>query len=384
MADKIIHLRSLTPNSIPTTSSLGVGQLAINVPDGKVFVRKSGSASDTIESLISTNTQNNGNVYLTGSLSVTNGITGSLFGTASYLLGAASSSYVQFAEVTASQVTNAVGKLQWDELNRTLKFGLGGGNVNLQVGQENLVLVYNADATQIVDGEVLYITGSFNDRLAVKKASNTDDVTSLRTICVATEPINVGEIGFAAIHAEVNDLNTSAFSVGDLLWLDSTPGAFTNIKPAAPSNAVFVGTVLKVGVSDGKIHAYVQSIPGLKELHDVQISSIQNNQILKYNLGNNRWENFDSNTLQTTIKTSNYTITSDDYVIIGNSATPFTITMLPANVNTNRNFVIKNKGSGKVTIDATGLGQIDGTNTYILNRYQSITLISDGTNWNII
>ena len=48
MPDKIIHLRSLTPGSVPTTSSLDVGQFAINVPDGKVFVRRSGSGVDTI------------------------------------------------------------------------------------------------------------------------------------------------------------------------------------------------------------------------------------------------------------------------------------------------------------------------------------------------
>ena len=70
MADKIIHLRSLTPDSVPTTSSLGVGQFAINVPDGKIFIRKSGSVSDTIETAITTNAQNSGSVYLTGSLDV--------------------------------------------------------------------------------------------------------------------------------------------------------------------------------------------------------------------------------------------------------------------------------------------------------------------------
>ena len=75
MADKIIHLRSLTPGSVPTTSSLGVGQFAINVPDGKVFIRKSGSSSDTVESIITTNAQNSGNLYLTGSVY----LTGSLF-----------------------------------------------------------------------------------------------------------------------------------------------------------------------------------------------------------------------------------------------------------------------------------------------------------------
>lgn len=70
MADKIIHLRSLTPGSTPTTSSIGVGQFAINVPDGQVYLRKSSSTEDVVVSAITTNSRNTGSVVLTGSLFV--------------------------------------------------------------------------------------------------------------------------------------------------------------------------------------------------------------------------------------------------------------------------------------------------------------------------
>jgi hypothetical protein len=48
MADKILHKRSLTPGSVPTTSSLETGELAINVYDGKLFLRQSGSVEQII------------------------------------------------------------------------------------------------------------------------------------------------------------------------------------------------------------------------------------------------------------------------------------------------------------------------------------------------
>jgi len=48
MADKILHKRSLTPGSAPTTSSLDLGELAINVNDGKLYLRQSGSITDQI------------------------------------------------------------------------------------------------------------------------------------------------------------------------------------------------------------------------------------------------------------------------------------------------------------------------------------------------
>jgi len=66
----ILQKRSLTSGSIPTTSSLQVGELAMNVPDGRIFLRKSGSGSDTIQSAITTGAQNSGSVILTGSITL--------------------------------------------------------------------------------------------------------------------------------------------------------------------------------------------------------------------------------------------------------------------------------------------------------------------------
>jgi hypothetical protein len=48
MADKILHKRSLVSGSIPTTASIDAGELAINVHDGKLFLRQSGSSIDQI------------------------------------------------------------------------------------------------------------------------------------------------------------------------------------------------------------------------------------------------------------------------------------------------------------------------------------------------
>jgi hypothetical protein len=64
--------RSLTSGSIPTTASLVVGELAMNIPDGRIFFRKSGSGSDTVQSAITTGAANSGSVTLTGSLTITN------------------------------------------------------------------------------------------------------------------------------------------------------------------------------------------------------------------------------------------------------------------------------------------------------------------------
>jgi len=71
MAQIIKLKRSLVPGSVPTTGSLSIGEIAINVSDGKVFLRRSGSLGDTIQELV-------GNVY-TGSLDISGSVTASYF-----------------------------------------------------------------------------------------------------------------------------------------------------------------------------------------------------------------------------------------------------------------------------------------------------------------
>jgi len=107
MADKILHKRSLTPGSIPTTSSLEIGELAINVNDGKLYLRQSGSITDQII-----------NVGESASFAATASFVQTAQ-TASYVLNAISSSFATTAQnantasfvqtaQTASYVLNAV------------------------------------------------------------------------------------------------------------------------------------------------------------------------------------------------------------------------------------------------------------------------------------
>jgi hypothetical protein len=65
MAQKILQKRSLTAGKVPDTGSLLVGELGINVYDGKVYIHKSGS-SQSIETLISTNSTTTGSIALLG------------------------------------------------------------------------------------------------------------------------------------------------------------------------------------------------------------------------------------------------------------------------------------------------------------------------------
>jgi len=69
MAQIIRLKRSSSPGSKPTINDIQTGEIAVNVYDGKAFLRKSGSVDEVVE-LVSTNTQTaiGGNVNISGSV----------------------------------------------------------------------------------------------------------------------------------------------------------------------------------------------------------------------------------------------------------------------------------------------------------------------------
>ena len=78
--------------------------------------------------------------------------------------------------------------------------------------------------------------------------------------------------------------------------------------------------------------------------------------------------------------TVTYLVKEEDYLI---DVTGNTVTVtLPTAVGVNgQNYVIKNRGTGVVTVATTSSQTIDGANTKSLNNNDSIEVISDGSNW---
>lgn len=64
----ILLRRNLTSGNVPTTSSLELGELAVNTADGKIFLKKSSSLGQSIEAAVTTNTITTGSVNLLGNL----------------------------------------------------------------------------------------------------------------------------------------------------------------------------------------------------------------------------------------------------------------------------------------------------------------------------
>ena len=77
---------------------------------------------------------------------------------------------------------------------------------------------------------------------------------------------------------------------------------------------------------------------------------------------------------------ANYNVGVNDYLIdvTGNT---ITVTLPTAVLIDGKNYVIKNSGSGVVTVATTSGQTIDGASTKSLKNNDSIEVISDGSNW---
>lgn len=173
----------------------------------------------------------------------------------------------------------AAGRLQWDDADGTLALGLKGGNVSLQIGQEEVVRVVNKTGGNLLESEykVVRISSAQGQRVAVDLAQADSEPNSTDVIGVVTENIAVNQEGFITSRGIVREINTTGslqgetWADGDVLFLSpGTAGGLTNVKPQGPNHLVIIGYVAYAHANHGKIFVTVNMSWETSELHDVQ------------------------------------------------------------------------------------------------------------------
>lgn len=134
-------------------------------------------------------------------------------------------------------------------------------------------------------GQAVYVYGADGTNMLVRKASNTSEATSSKTMGLidasgATNAfVNVVTEGLLA------GLNTNAAgAAGDPVWLGVNGDLIYGLvnKPYAPNHLVFIGIVTRKNAVNGEIFVKVQNGFELKELHDVQAQTPSLNDTLYY------------------------------------------------------------------------------------------------------
>lgn len=192
-----------------------------------------------------------------------------------------------------SQIIYSSGNLIGNQIvSGQLISSFSNGDVQVPLGFSNYAFVRNLDSN-LSKGQVVYIAGAQGDRAAVRKASNTGEATSSKTFGIAAHPISAGSDGYVITNGNLQNLNIlNGYNIGDSLWLGSTNGSMTNIKPVAPNHSVFLGVVEKPGNgNNGIMYVKIQNGQELNEIHDVQIMNPLSGQFIVRNDSNDLWVN---------------------------------------------------------------------------------------------
>ena len=212
-----------------------------------------------------------------------------------------------------TNIPTTAGSLVWNDSDGTLDLKLKGGNVTLQIGQEQVSRVVNKTATNITLLESNYqavrVTGAQGQRLKVDLALATNDLLSAETIGLVTETIANNQEGFITTSGLVRNINTTGslqsetWADGDIVYLSpTTAGNITNVKPTAPNHIVIIGYVVYAHVNQGTIFVKVDNGYEINELHNVLINGVANNDVLTYESSTSLWKNKQSNYLQNVTK----------------------------------------------------------------------------------
>jgi nitrogen fixation protein len=195
-----------------------------------------------------------------------------------------------------------VGSTQWNNSLGSSQTLLKGGNVILKNGVDLVARIVNKVTPNTTLTKASYqavrVSGATGGRLSVALARADSDANSADTIGLVCETIAPNQEGFIITVGQLLDVNTTGslqgetWVDGDVLYLSpTTAGKITKVKPTGTGHIVVIGYVEYAHANNGSIYVKVMNGWELDELHDVDITNVQNNDFLRYNSTSGTWKN---------------------------------------------------------------------------------------------
>jgi len=227
------------------------------------------------------------------------------------------SDYIRF-NLSSSAIPTTEGTMSWNNTDGTADLIMKGGNVTLQIGQEQLLRVVNKTGVDLLESNysVVYLSGAQGQRPKVSLGLANNSVNSAATLGLVTETIPNNLEGFITTSGMVREINTTGslqgetWSEGQALYLSPTiAGAVTNIPPTEPNHRVVIGYVIYAHAVHGSIFVKVSVGLNLDDLNDVEATAPANNDGLFYNSSTSIWQH---KSIATAL---NYTPANDSLVV---------------------------------------------------------------------
>lgn len=170
--------------------------------------------------------------------------------------------------LTVGQGDDGEGVISWDESREAMTVTMGNGVV-LQMGEE---IYYpkntrNMTGYTIPNGTPVMLVGGAGDDSYIAPASALSVYNSEYYVGLTTEEIADGSYGRVTFFGSINDVDTSAFTKGDLLYVSTTAGQLTTTKPSSPDHSILAALVTKSHATEGRLFVRTHVNPEAYEIN---------------------------------------------------------------------------------------------------------------------
>jgi hypothetical protein len=198
----------------------------------------------------------------------------------------------------------------------------------------------------------------------------------------------------------VTDVKTANYTgaANEFVRADVSAGSFTLTFPTAPANGTLFGAKLVAIATGNTLTLQLGGSDKFNTTAGAQTGSLSrlNQAILcEYRSADSTWTVIASDDRGFTYqsKSAGYTGVINDY--INCTANSFTVTLPTAVGNAGRTIIVKNSGTGTITINTTSAQTMDGVASGSVKlsptvsggvtgaNYEAITFVSDGANWTL-
>lgn len=151
-----------------------------------------------------------------------------------------------------SAPSHSEGRMFYDDVTKSFKMYNDKTAINIKAGEELVSRVINQEGSPILKGQVVFASGGSGIRLGCSLADASSYDETISSVGLVKEAIPTGDDGYIVRIGVIEGLNTSSWSVGDVLYLDDvTPGGLTTTPPVYPSSVIKIATVIASDASDG-------------------------------------------------------------------------------------------------------------------------------------
>ena len=200
----------------------------------------------------------------------------------------------KIVNLAADPATGTSGEIYFNTTSNVLRFHNGTAWTDFFATQVKH-LVKNDSGTTLTKGTVVYTSGANGTNILVKKAQATSDQLSAQTLGFLETTLTANQSGYVITNGLITGIDTSSASAGAAVWLSPTTagGVVYGLanKPQAPNHLVYLGVVTRSNVNNGEIFVHISNGWEIDELHNVNITNPQNNDVLTYNAGSGIWTN---------------------------------------------------------------------------------------------